>query len=159
MLERTAQNRVIFGTITKKEKSSKPAWLLDFCGGDGGIRTHVALITPKRFRVVDRGDSAGSFRGTGVPPGKPENPLLMRVCGPKRASGRGFPGVEHFVPEEPGSLVNSLVKTQSAADGRLFYFAGKGLIRSILLVIVFIFISLFRWCRKFAGLSCDFLFL
>ncbi len=52
MLERTAQNRVIFVTITKKEKSSKPAWLLDFCGGDGGIRTHVALITPKRFRVV-----------------------------------------------------------------------------------------------------------
>ena len=23
-----------------------------FDGGDGGIRTHVALITPKRFRVV-----------------------------------------------------------------------------------------------------------
>ena len=51
ILERTAQNRVIFRAGTKKEKSSKPAWLLDFCGGDGGIRTHVALITPKRFRV------------------------------------------------------------------------------------------------------------
>ena len=51
-MERTAQNRVIFRAGTKKEKSSKPAWLLDFCGGDGGIRTHVALITPKRFRVV-----------------------------------------------------------------------------------------------------------
>ena len=50
-MERTAQNRVIFGADTKKKKSSKPAWLLDFCGGDGGIRTHVALITPKRFRV------------------------------------------------------------------------------------------------------------
>ena len=51
MLERTAQNRVIFVTITKKEKSSKPAWLLDFCGGDGGIRTHVPFRTT-RFRVI-----------------------------------------------------------------------------------------------------------
>ena len=66
----------------------------------------------------------------------------MRVCGPKRASVKGFLGVEHFVPEETISFVNSLVKTQSAADGRLFSFAGKGLIRSILLVIVFISLPL-----------------
>ena len=50
----------------------------------------------------------------------------MRVCGPQRASGKGFLRVEHFVPEETISFVNSLVKTQSAADGRLFSFAGKG---------------------------------
>ena len=30
IMERTAQNRVIFGAGTKKEKIQKPAWLLDF---------------------------------------------------------------------------------------------------------------------------------
>ena len=60
-----------------------------------------------------------------MPPGKPKNPFLMRVCGSERASEQGFPGVGIIAPEQPISLVNSLVKTQSAADGRLFSFAGK----------------------------------
>ena len=50
---------------------------------------------------------------------------MMRVCGPKRASGQGFPGVGSIASEQVISFVNSLVKTQSAADGRLFSFAGK----------------------------------
>ena len=50
----------------------------------------------------------------------------MRVCGPKRASEQGFPGVGLPAPEQAILLVNLLVKTQSAAAGRLFSFAGKG---------------------------------
>ena len=83
-------------------------------------------------------DIVGPFGVTGVPPGKPENLLLMRVCGAKTAPEQGFPGVGIIALEQPISLVNPLVKTQSAAAGRLFSFAGKGLIRFILFVIVFI---------------------
>ena len=77
-------------------------------------------LTVQRFRVVDGGDSTGSFRVTGVPPGKPENPLLMRVSSSKRASEQGFPGVGIIAPQQSVSLVKSLVKMQSAADGRFF---------------------------------------
>ena len=56
-------------------------------GGDGGkSNPHACSSQTKRFRVVDGGVSAGPFRVTEVPPGKPANPLLMRVCEAKRAS-------------------------------------------------------------------------
>ena len=65
-------------------------------------------------------DPAVRFRVAGVPPGKPENPLLMRVYSSKRASEQGFPGVGIIAPQQSVSLVKSLVKMQSAADGRFF---------------------------------------
>ena len=54
-------------------------------------------------------------------------------------------------------FIGKLISKDAASRHWAAFFVEKGLIRSILLVIVFI--SLFRWCRKFAGLSCDFLFL
>ena len=37
---------------SQKHSSNHHIKWLELFGGDGGIRTHVALITPKRFRVV-----------------------------------------------------------------------------------------------------------
>ena len=48
-------------------------------GGEGGIRTHVALITPKRFRVISNQLQLSYFDAIWQKLKEAQSPVFMRI--------------------------------------------------------------------------------